>query len=113
MAAQDQLAGKQMEVGRYYLERDNNIAAVKRFREVVENYQQTRHVEEALFRLTESYYAMGLTQEAQTAAAVLGQNFPDSRWYEDAYALLNTGGFTPDEDESSWISQAFENFNFL
>ncbi|MEM8665394.1 MAG: outer membrane protein assembly factor BamD, partial [Pseudomonadota bacterium] len=67
-AANDQLAGKEMEVGRYYLERDDNLAAVNRFRIVVEKYQQTRHVEEALFRLTESYYAMGLTQEAQTAA---------------------------------------------
>jgi outer membrane protein assembly factor BamD len=113
IAARDQLAGKDMEVGRYYLERDDNIAAVNRFRTVVEDYQQTRHVEEALFRLTESYYAMGLTQEAQTAAAVLGHNFPDSRWYRDAYALLQTGGFEPSENTSSWISRAFRNFKFL
>jgi len=102
-----------MEIGRYYLERDDNLAAVNRFREVVEDYQQTRHVEEALFRLTESYYAMGLTQEAQTAAAVLGHNFPDSKWYRDAYSLLNEGGFEPDESRSSWISRAFSGFSVL
>lgn len=113
IATQDQLAGKEMEVGRYYLERDDNLAAVNRFRSVVENYQQTRHVEEALFRLTESYYAMGLTQEAQTAAAVLGHNFPESRWYRDAYSLLQTGGFEPSENRASWISRAFANFKLL
>ena len=107
-AARDQLAGKEMEVGRYYLERDDNLAAINRFRRVVEDYQTTRHVEEALFRLTESYYALGVTQEAQTAAAVLGHNFPDSRWYRDAYSLLSSGGYEPDETKSSWISRAFE-----
>jgi len=112
-ATRDQLAGKEMEVGRYYLERNDNLAAINRFRSVVEDYQQTRHVEEALFRLTESYYAMGLTQEAQTAAAVLGHNFPDSRWYSDAYSLLQTGGFEPDENRKSWISRAFDGFSFL
>ena len=74
--ASDQLAGKEMQIGRYYLERREYIAAVKRFRTVVENYSNTRHVEEALARLTESYYAMGLTSEAQTAAAVLGTTIP-------------------------------------
>ncbi len=113
LAAQDQLAGKQMEIGRYYLERNDNLAAVNRFRVVVEDYQQTRHVEEALFRLTESYYALGLTQEAQTAAAVLGHNFPDSKWYRDAYALLNKGGYQPDENSSSWISRAMSSFKVL
>ncbi|MEM8553167.1 MAG: outer membrane protein assembly factor BamD, partial [Pseudomonadota bacterium] len=112
-AATDQLAGKEMEIGRYYLERNDNLAAVNRFRRVVEEYQQTRHIEEALFRLTESYYAMGLTQEAQTAAAVLGHNFPDSKWYRDAYALLEQGGFSPDEANKSWISKAFSRFKVL
>ena len=74
--ARDQLAGKEMQIGRYYLERREYIAAIKRFRYVVENYSNTRHVEEALARLTEAYYAMGLTSEAQTAAAVLGHNYP-------------------------------------
>lgn len=107
-AARDQLAGKEMEIGRYYLERDDNLAAINRFRVVVEKYQRTRHVEEALFRLTESYYTLGLTEEAQTAAAVLGHNFPESRWYKDAYALLQNGGFEPQEQGSSWISTAFK-----
>lgn len=104
--ARDQLAGKEMQVGRYYLERREYIAAVKRFRYVVENYSNTRHVEEALARLTEGYYAMGLTTEAQTAAAVLGQNYPDSTWYKDSYKLLQTNGLEPRETAGSWISKA-------
>ena len=104
--ARDQLAGKEMQVGRYYLERREYIAAAKRFRFVVENYSNTRHVEEALARLVETYYAMGLTSEAQTAAAVLGHNYPDSQWYKDSYALLQTGGLEPRENNGSWISQA-------
>lgn len=104
--ARDQLAGKEMQVGRYYLERREYIASVKRFRYVVENYSNTRHVEEALARLTETYFAMGLTNEAQTAAAVLGQNYPDSQWYRDSYKLLQTGGLEPRENGGSWISKA-------
>ncbi|MDX8459498.1 outer membrane protein assembly factor BamD [Mesorhizobium humile] len=104
--ANDQLAGKEMQVGRYYLERREYIAAVKRFRTVVENYSNTRHVEEALARLTESYYAMGLTSEAQTAAAVLGNNYPDSSWYKDSYKLLQSNGLAPRENAGSWISKA-------
>ncbi|MBA3448967.1 MAG: outer membrane protein assembly factor BamD [Pseudaminobacter sp.] len=104
--ARDQLAGKEMQIGRYYLERREYIAAVKRFRYVVENYSNTRQVEEALARLTEAYYAMGLTSEAQTAAAVLGQNYPDSRWYSDSYKLLQTGGLEPRDNSGSWISKA-------
>jgi len=104
--ANDQLAGKEMQVGRYYLERREYIAAVKRFRTVVENYSSTRHVEEALARLTESYYAMGLTSEAQTAAAVLGNNYPDSSWYKDSYKLLQSNGLEPRENAGSWISKA-------
>lgn len=104
--ARDQLAGKEMQVGRYYLERREYLAAIKRFRYVVEQYPNTRHVEEALARLTESYYAMGLTSEAQTAAAVLGHNYPDSRWYADSYKLLQSGGFEPRENKGSWISKA-------
>ncbi len=104
--ARDQLAGKEMQVGRYYLERREYIAAVKRFRYVVENYSNTRQAEEALARLTEAYYAMGLTSEAQTAAAVLGQNYPDSPWYRDSYKLLQTNGLEPRENAGSWISKA-------
>ena len=104
--ARDQLAGKEMQVGRYYLERREYIAAMKRFRVVVENYSNTRHVEEALARLVEGYYAMGLASEAQTAAAVLGHNYPDSQWYKDSYALLQKGGLEPRENTGSWISKA-------
>lgn len=106
--ARDQLAGNYMEVGRYYLERRNYTAAINRFRDVVSKYQTTRHVEEALERLTEAYMALGITGEAQTAAAVLGHNFPDSPWYKDAFALMQSNGLEPREDASSWISKAFK-----
>ena len=102
----DQLAGREMEVGRYYLERRNYPAAINRFRAVVAQYQTTRHVEEALQRLTEAYMALGITQEAQTAAAVLGHNYPESQWYKDTYALLQSGGLSPRENSGSWLSQA-------
>lgn len=104
--ARDQLAGKEMQVGRYYLERREYIAAVKRFRYVVENYSNTRHIEESLARLTEAYYAMGLSNEAQAAAAVLGQNYPDSQWYKDSYALLRSKGLEPRESGTSWLTKA-------
>jgi outer membrane protein assembly factor BamD len=107
IVARDQLAGKEMQVGRYYLERREYIAAVNRFRAVVTDYQDTRHVEEALERLVEANLAMGLAGEAQTAAAVLGHNFPDSPWYQDAYKLLQSGGLEPREDRGSWLSQLF------
>jgi outer membrane protein assembly factor BamD len=104
--AKDQLAGKEMQVGRYYLERKEYLAAVTRFRTVVEQYPNTNQVEEALSRLVESYFAMGITAEAQTAAAVLGHNYPDSQWYADSYKLLQTGGLEPRESGNSWISRA-------
>ncbi len=104
---EDQLGGKEMQVGRYYLKKRNYVAAINRFKTVVIEYQTTRHVEEALFRLTESYYALGVVNEAQTAAAVLGHNYPDTDWYKDAYSLLNKGGYSPTEDSGSWISRAF------
>jgi outer membrane protein assembly factor BamD len=105
--ARDQLAGKEMQIGRYYQERSEYVAAVNRFKTVVEQYQTTRHVEEALERLTESYLALGLVQDAQTAAAVLGHNFPDSEWYKDAYRILGEAGVVPEENKGSWISRAF------
>jgi outer membrane protein assembly factor BamD len=105
--ASDQLAGKELEVGRFYLQKRNYAGAINRFRQVVSRYQTTRHVEEALERLTEAYMAMGIVNEAQTAAAVLGHNFPDSPWYKDAHALLTKGGVEPREDSQSWISKAF------
>jgi outer membrane protein assembly factor BamD len=105
--ASDQLAAKELEVGRFYLQKRNYSGAINRFRTVVSRYQTTRHVEEALERLTEAYMAMGIVNEAQTAAAVLGHNFPDSPWYKDAHALLTRGGVEPREDSGSWISRAF------
>lgn len=104
--ARDQLAGKEMQVGRYYLERKEYLAAIQRFRNVVENYGRTNQVEEALARLVEAYYAMGVQEEAQTAAAVLGQNYPDSQWYADSFKLLKGGGLEPRENRGSWISRA-------
>ena len=103
--ARDQLAAKEMTVGRFYLTRKNYAAAVNRFHEVLAKYQTTRHAEEALYRLTEAYFAMGVVNEAQTAAAILGHNFPDSSWYKDAHALLATGGVAPEEHKGSWLSK--------
>ena len=103
----DQLAGKEMSTGRFYLNRRNYVAAINRFREVLAKYQTTRHAEEALERLTEAYLALGITTEAQTAAAVLGHNFPDSPWYKDAFAKLQADGLAPNEDAGSWISRTY------
>ena len=96
--ARDQLAGKEMDVGRYYMQKRDYTAAINRYKAVVTQYQTTRHVEEALDRLTEAYMAIGIVGEAQTAAAVLGHNFPDSRWYKDAYNLVKSGGLEPSEN---------------
>jgi outer membrane protein assembly factor BamD len=104
--ARDQLAGKEMQIGRYYQERREYIGAIKRFRNVVEEYSNTRHIEEALARLVETYFAMGLTNEAQAAASVLGQNFPNSQWYADSYKLLQTQGLEPRESPGSWLTAA-------
>jgi outer membrane protein assembly factor BamD len=108
--ARDQIAGKEMDIGRYYMERRDYTAAINRFKVVVTRYQTTRHVEEALLRLTEAYMALGIIGEAQTSAAVLGHNFPDSRWYKDAFALMQSKDLRPNENKGSWISQAFKKF---
>jgi len=105
--ARDQLAGKEMEVGRWALQRREYTGAINRFKVVVTRYQRTRHVEEALMRLTEAYMALGIVDEAQTSAAVLGHNFPESRWYRDAFTLMQSKGLQPAENKASWISQAF------
>jgi outer membrane protein assembly factor BamD len=106
--ARDQLAGKEMDTARYYQKRRDYIAAINRFKVVITQYQTTRHVEEALMRLTETYMSLGIVAEAQTAAAVLGHNFPDSPWYKDAYNLVKGGGLEPSENSGSWISKAFK-----
>jgi outer membrane protein assembly factor BamD len=103
----DHLAGKEMEVGRFYLNQRQYTAAIGRFRTVIENYQTTSHVPEALHRLVESYLALGVTDEAKTAAAVLGHNFPGSEWYTDSYALLVDANVRPERNEKSWISKAW------
>jgi outer membrane protein assembly factor BamD len=108
----DQLAGKEMEIARYYLNKKDFTGAINRFKVVVTQYQTTRHVEEALARLVEAYVAMGIIAEAQTAAAVLGHNFPDSRWYKDAYALVRASGVEPQENQGSWMSKAFKKLSF-
>jgi outer membrane protein assembly factor BamD len=105
---EDTLAAHEMEVGRYYLKRKNYIGGINRFKTVVSDYQTTAHVEEALARLTEAYMALGIKEEAQTAAAVLGYNFPNSKWYKDSYALLQSDGLAPREDNGSWISKAWK-----
>jgi len=106
--ARDQLAGKEMQIGRYYLDKKDYTGAINRFKVVVTKYQTTREVEEALERLTEAYLALGIVSEAQTAAAVLGHNFPDSPWYKHAYSLVKSGGVEPKENTDSWISKAFK-----
>jgi outer membrane protein assembly factor BamD len=109
--ARDHLAGKEMEIGRYYQDRDAHLAAINRFKTVITEYQVTTHVPEALYRLTETYLALGVQGEAQTAAAVLGHNYPSSQWYKDAFALLQGEGLEPQETEGSWISKAINKVN--
>ena len=106
--ARDQLAGKEMEVGRWYQNKKDFTGAINRFKVVVTQYQTTRHVEEALMRLTECYMTLGIVPEAQTAAAVLGHNFPDSPWYKNDYSIVKAGGLEPRADHGSWISRAFK-----
>ena len=84
----DHLAGKEMEIGRFYERRRDWLAATIRFRKVIDEYQTTTHTPEALMRLTECYLSLGVPEEAKKAAAVLGANYPGSKWYERAYALL-------------------------
>ncbi len=111
--ARDQLAAKEMAVARLNLQKKNFIGAINRFKVVVTQYQTTRHVEEALMRLTECYMTLGVVQEAQTAAAVLGHNFPDSPWYKDAYRLVKSGGLEPSENKESWISRSFKKLGVM
>ncbi len=101
----DQMAGKEMSVGRYYLGNGQYAAAINRFRVVTEQYQTSTHIEEALYRLTEANLALGLTAEARTAAAVLGHNYPSSDWYKRAFELLGKQGLTPQVNEGSALAQ--------
>jgi outer membrane protein assembly factor BamD len=103
----DHLAGAEMSVGRWYMSQKLYIAAIGRFRTVIEKYQMTSHVPEALERLVECYIALGITKEAKATAAVLGYNFPGSDWYEDAYDLLAEKHLTPEPESDSWIGSAW------
>ena len=104
----DLLAANEMAVGRFYLRANNHLAAINRFKAVVSDYQATPQIEEALSRLTESYIALGIIPEAQTAASVLGHNFPDSKWYKHSYALLQKHGLKPQTHEGSWITKTWK-----
>lgn len=105
--ARDILAGKEMEVGRYYQRKNSYLAAINRYKTVVKKYQTSTHTPEALYRLTENYMQLGIRSEAQTAAAVLGHNYPNSKWYKDAFGLLQDGGLSPVADSGSWLSGIF------
>lgn len=104
----DHLAGKDMEIGRWYQKQGLNQAAIGRFRNVIETYQTTTHVPEALHRLVECYLTLGIHREAQAAGAVLGHNFPGSRWYEESYSLLTGAGLRPEDGSAeSWLNKIF------
>ena len=103
----DHLAAKEMEIGRYYLRRDHFTAAINRFRAVVEDFQTTTHTAEALHRLVESYLSLGLTDEAQTAGAILGFNFRSTDWYEDSFTLLTGVGLEPKARGNNWLAQVY------
>jgi outer membrane protein assembly factor BamD len=101
----DHLAGKDMEVGRFYMQRKEYLAATIRFRRVIEQYQTTSHTPEALHRLVESYMALGIHDEAKMAGAVLAHNYDGSKWYKYSYALLVDGDLSPEVNKSSWLSK--------
>ncbi|THD73324.1 outer membrane protein assembly factor BamD [Thalassobius vesicularis] len=103
----DHLAAKEMEVGRYYLKRHHYAAAVNRFRVVVEDFQTTTHTAEALHRLVESYLSLGLTDEAQTAGAILGHNFQSTEWYQASYKLLTGQGLEMKAKGNNWLSKVY------
>lgn len=103
----DHLAAKEMEIGRFYLRRGNYTAAINRFRTVVQDYQTTSHTAEALHRLTESYLALGFTDEAQTSAAILGFNYRSSPFYEDSFRLLKGRGLAPEAKGDGWLAKIY------
>ncbi|MFA7434370.1 MAG: outer membrane protein assembly factor BamD [Gemmobacter sp.] len=103
----DHLAGKEMEIGRYYLRGGHYAAAINRFRVVVEQFQTTTHTAEALHRLAEAYLALGLVDEAQTAGAILGHNYRSSPFYEDSFRLLTARGLSPEASGDGWLRQVY------
>ncbi|MCX8509055.1 MAG: outer membrane protein assembly factor BamD [Rhodobacteraceae bacterium] len=103
----DHLAAKEMEIGRYYLKQKNYTAAINRFRVVVEQYQTTTQTPEALYRLIECYLTLGITDEAQTAGAILGHNFQSSDWYQDGYRLLTRQGLGTQSRGDNWLATIY------
>ena len=103
----DHLAAKEMEIGRYYLRQKHYTAAINRFRVVVEQYQTTTQTAEALYRLIECYLSLGLTDEAQTAGAILGYNYQSTDWYQDGYRLLTGKGLAPEAKGDSWLARIY------
>ncbi|MBI1363015.1 MAG: outer membrane protein assembly factor BamD [Proteobacteria bacterium] len=101
----DHIAGQEMNIGRYYQQNNQHLAAVNRFRNVVDNYQKTAQAAEALFRLTESYLALGLEEDAKRSAAILGYNYPDSIWYRDAYDLMLGKHLVTEDERKSWAGK--------
>ncbi|WGH79024.1 outer membrane protein assembly factor BamD [Jannaschia ovalis] len=104
----DHLAAKEMEIGRYYLKRGHYPAAINRFRAVVEEFQTTTQTPEALMRLVEAYLALGLTEEAQTAGAILGYNFQSSPFYDDAFRQLTGQGLSPEARGQGWLRAIYD-----
>lgn len=103
----DHLAGKEMEIGRFYLKQGHYGAAINRFRVVVEDFQTTSHTPEALHRLVEGYLALGLDAEAQTAGAILGHNYQGTDWYEDSFSLLRGAGLEARSIGDNWLSSIY------
>ncbi|MAI17579.1 MAG: outer membrane protein assembly factor BamD [Rhodobacteraceae bacterium TMED111] len=103
----NQLASKEMEVGRYYLKRSHYVSAINRFRGIIEDFSTTSQVPEALHRLVEAYLSLGLTDEAQTAGAILGYNYKSNEWYERSFELLSSKGLKPKSSGNSWLSQIY------
>ena len=103
----DHLAGKEMEIGRYYLRHKHFASAINRFRVVVEEFQTTTQTPEALHRLVEAYLSLGLTDEAQTAGAILGHNFQSTDWYQDSYKLLTSRGLSMKSKGDNWLAQIY------
>ncbi|WP_420863019.1 outer membrane protein assembly factor BamD [Algirhabdus cladophorae] len=103
----DHLAAKEMEIGRFYLKKGHYSAAINRFRVVVEEFQTTTHTPEALHRLVEGYLSLGLTDEAQTAGAILGFNFQSTEWYDDSFKMLTGRGLELEAAGDSWLRQIY------
>ncbi len=103
----DHLAGKEMSIGRFYLRKKEYIAAINRFKRVVDNYQTTTHVPEALHRVAEAYAAIGMTEEAKKAAAVLGHNYPGSEWYIDSYSLMTGKDVREKKEKKGFLTRAW------